>query len=309
MQQEIPGEPAREAADAEPVRRTSEIEEPTNLYVIHPLSAWIVPHCARLGISPNAVSLAGMGCGVAAGFAYHWYQSTWCCVLGFALMLTWHVLDGADGQLARLTNAQSEFGKIIDGICDYVTFTAVYVGLALTLSDYIGSWVWGLVAVSGLCHAVQSAAYELQRQQYNFWGWGRKSAALPDMHPPKAERQGQPMLKRVAKVLHGLYARVQIAATGGAAAFNHDLEAILAARPERETVLRRDYREAFGPSVRHWAILSANYRTIAIFLFAVAGMPMFYFLFEIFGFSAILVALLAGQRRRYRLFLDLAAGA
>ena len=306
MQQGIPGEPPRAAADAEPVRRTSEIEEPTNLYVIHPLSAWIVPHCARLGISPNAVSLAGMGCGVAAGFAYHWYQSTWCCVLGFVLMLTWHVLDGADGQLARLTNAQSEFGKIIDGICDYVTFTAVYVGLALTLSDYIGSWVWGLAAVSGLCHAVQSAAYELQRQQYNFWGWGRKSAALPDMHTPKAERQRQPMLKRAANVLNGLYTRVQIVTTGGAAAFNRDLEAILAARPEREAVLRQDYREVFAPSVRRWAILSANYRTIAIFLFAVAGMPMFYFLFEIFGFSAILAVLLAGQRRRYRLFLDLA---
>jgi len=306
MQQGIPGEPPRAAADAEPVRRTSEIEEPTNLYVIHPLSAWIVPHCARLGISPNAVSLAGMGCGVAAGFAYHWYQSTWCCVLGFVLMLTWHVLDGADGQLARLTNAQSEFGKIIDGICDYVTFTAVYVGVALTLSDYIGSWVWGLVAVSGLCHAVQSAAYELQRQQYNFWGWGRKSAALPDMRSPKAERQGQPMLKRAANVLNGLYTRVQIVTTGGAAAFNRDLEAILAARPEREAVLRQDYREVFAPSVRRWAILSANYRTIAIFLFGVAGMPMFYFLFEIFGFSAILAVLLAGQRRRYRLFLDLA---
>ncbi len=120
---------------------------------------------------------------------------------------------------------------------------------------------------------------------------------------------GQSLLKRAANVLHSLYARVQIAATGGAAAFNHDLEAILAARPERETVLRQDYREVFGPSVRRWAILSANYRTIAIFLFAVAGMPMFYFLFEIFGFSAILAGLLARQRRRYRLFLDLAAGA
>lgn len=306
MQQETTGEPLRAALDAEPVRRTSEIEEPTNLYVIHPLSAWIVPHCARLGISPNAVSLAGMGCGVAAGFAYHWYQSAWCCVLGFVLMLAWHVLDGADGQLARLTNAQSEFGKIIDGICDYVTFTAVYVGLALTLSQYVGSWVWGLVAVSGVCHAVQSAAYELQRQQYNFWGWGRKSAALPDLHPPKAERQGQPMLRCAANLLHGLYTRVQIAATGGAAEFNRDLEAILAARPEREAVLRQDYREVFAPSVRRWAILSANYRTIAIFLFAVAGMPMFYFLFEIFGFSAILAGLLSGQRRRYRMFLDLA---
>ncbi|MDR3506064.1 MAG: CDP-alcohol phosphatidyltransferase family protein [Acidocella sp.] len=303
MQQDIPGG----AGQAEPVRRTSEIEEPTNLYVIHPLSAWIVPHCARLGISPNAVSLAGMGCGVAAAFAYHWYPHPWFCVLGFALMFTWHVLDGADGQLARLTNSFSELGKIIDGICDYVTFTAVYLALALTLSRYVGTWVWGLVAVSGLCHAVQSAAYELQRQQYNFWGWGRKSAALPDLHPPKETLRGQSVLQRAANVLHGLYTRVQIVATGGAAGFNRELEAILATKPECEAVLRQDYREAFAPSVRRWSILSANYRTIAIFLFAVAGMPMFYFLFEVFGFSAIMAWLLASQRRRYRLFLDHAA--
>jgi hypothetical protein len=115
------------------------------------------------------------------------------------------------------------------------------------------------------------------------------------------------MLKRAANLLHGLYARVQIAATGGAAGFNRELEAILAARPECEAALRQDYREAFAPSVRRWSILSANYRTIAIFLFAVAGMPMFYFLFEVFGFSAIMAWLLASQRRRYRLFLDHAA--
>ena len=88
-------------------------------------------------------------------------------------------MDGADGQLARLTKTYSELGKVLDGICDYVTFTAVYVGLGLALSARLGGWVWWVIALSGICHAVQSAAYELQRQNYNFLGWGRESAALP----------------------------------------------------------------------------------------------------------------------------------
>ena len=54
----------------EPVRRASEIEEITNLYVIHPVSTFLTPRFARLGITPNAVSVAGMGFGVLAAFAW-----------------------------------------------------------------------------------------------------------------------------------------------------------------------------------------------------------------------------------------------
>ena len=123
---------------SESVRRESEIEEITNLYVIHPVSTFLTPRFARLGITPNAVSLAGMGFGILAGFAYYRYRDPRWAVVGFLLMIAWHVMDGADGQLARLTNAQSELGKILDGICDYVTFIAVYSALAAALSRNIG---------------------------------------------------------------------------------------------------------------------------------------------------------------------------
>jgi 1L-myo-inositol 1-phosphate cytidylyltransferase len=40
-------------------------------------------------------------------------------------MVAWHILDGVDGQLARLTNSQSEFGKVIKD------FNAIDTGLFL----------------------------------------------------------------------------------------------------------------------------------------------------------------------------------
>jgi phosphatidylglycerophosphate synthase len=289
------------AKAAEPVRRTSEIEEVTNLYVIHPLSAGFVRIFARLGISPNTVSFIGMACGVLAGVAYHHYQTTWCAVAGFGLMLGWHVMDGADGQLARLTNSYSELGKVLDGVCDYVTFTAVYVGLALAMSDTLGGWAWALAVVSGICHAVQSATYEMQRQEYNFWGWGRKSAALPQLSAP---RGAMPWAQRLPDMLHRQYTRVQLWAAGGAVAFHHSFAGILAARPAQDGALRQHYRETFAPAIRKWGVLSSNYRTLAIFIAALLKLPLLYFLFEIFGFSSILIVLLAGQQTRYRQFLQ-----
>lgn len=280
----------------EPVRRTFEIEEVTNLYIIHPISSWLTPRFARLGVPPNAVSLAGMAFGIAAGFAYAHYQSLACTLAGFALMIAWHVMDGADGQLARLTNAQSEMGKILDGICDYVTFIAVYVGLALAVSREQGAWVWVLVVAAGVAHALQSAAYEMQRQCYNFWGLGRQSAEVAKLGAPV--RSSGPF-----GALYALYVRVQHLTAGVTADFHESVGLALASHPDRAAAIRERYRAVFAPPLRRWAILSANYRTLGIFLAALAGRPLVYFGFELVGFSLILAVLLARQTARCRRFL------
>ena len=41
------------------------------------------------------------------------------CLLGFRLMLLWHVIDGADGDLARMKGTASATGELVDGVCDY----------------------------------------------------------------------------------------------------------------------------------------------------------------------------------------------
>ena len=287
---------------AEPVRRTSEIEEATNLYVIHPIASRLVPLLARLHVSPNAVSVAGMVFGMMAGVAYFHYRDFRLAILGFLLMVAWHVMDGADGQLARLTRSQSQSGKVLDGICDYVTFIAVYAGLAIALSRQYGTWVYGLVVLAGMCHAVQAAVYEVQRQEYNFWGWGRKSAELPDLDALPRDVGTMSFGQRTADRLHRLYLGVQLLAVGVNIESRRRLSASLQSRPERAASVRRWYREVFAPTVRRWSVLSANYRTLGIFLFSLLQIPLYYFCFEIIGLSAILAVLLSRQRARYTLF-------
>jgi len=287
---------------AEPVRRPPEIEEVTNLYFIHPVASLLTPLFADMRIPPNAVSVAGMLFGVLAGVAYYHYQDPRCTIAGFILMIAWHVLDGADGQLARLTHSQSRSGKVLDGVCDYVTFIAVYTGLALTLSRQYDARVWVLVIAAGACHAVQAAAYEAQRQEYNFLGWDRKSMEiLRSNAPPRDARVASPA-RRVADLLYRLYARVQFLVAGATVEFHERLAATLELQPERAASIRRRYREVFAPTVRRWSVMSANYRTIGIFICALLNAPMYYFIFEIAGFSVILVVLLSGQQARYALF-------
>lgn len=288
----------------ESIRRTSEIEEVTNLYFIHPVSNRLTLLFARVHISANAVSLTGMLFGILAGVCYYHYQDVRFVLAGFILMIGWHVMDGADGQLARLTQTQSEAGKILDGICDYVTFIAVYAGLALALSDSTGPWVWLLVIAAGVCHAAQAAAYEAQRQEYEYWGNGKTSAKLASVAAEPQSNAGAAPSRGLRHMLYRAYTGIQLWVAGGAAEFHEKLAAIMERDAARVPLIRARYRKVFAPSVRRWSVLSANYRTIGIFIAAFFQVPQYYFVFEIVGLSAILIFLIARQRMRYVAFLE-----
>lgn len=294
----------------EPVRRPAEIEDFTNLCLIHPLASRLTPLLADLHIPPNAVSVTGMVFGLLAALAYYRYQDVRYAIAGFVLMVAWHVMDGADGQLARLTHSQSQTGKVLDGICDYVTFIAVYVALAAALSRKIGDGAWALAAVAGVCHAVQSASYEVQRQDYHFFGLGRPSAELPGSGGPPKGGPGAPPVPRLLEMLHGLYLHLQRRVSGLSVELRGKLATLLEGEPERAALIRQRYRETFAPAVRRWSVLSANYRTLGIFIAALLTVPQYYFEFEIVGFSVILAVLSLDQQARYaRFFGSLEAAA
>ena len=279
-----------------PIRRTTEIEEITNLYFIHPLAGRLVPIFAKLRVTPNAVSITGMLLGILAAVAYYRYWDLRFAITGFALMIAWHVMDGADGQLARFTQSYSYFGKVLDGIADHVTFLAIYTALAVALSRQYGDWIYALVAISAVCHAIQSASYETQRQEYEYLGWGKKPQEPPPRNSPERDRDGPPLVRLLFDFLHGL---VYLGLSFPTARINRKFRATMAAAlqgdPENAASVRQQYRETLAPQIRSWSILSANYRTLGIFIAALCKAPEYYFAFEIVGFSAALAVLIWRQ--------------
>src|SRR5690606_26848948 len=125
-------------------------------YLWPELALWLTRLAARLGLSPNTVTLAGAALCVAATVAFA-YGAYWTgMALGFAFM----VLDTVDGKLARCTIASSWWGNVFDHGIDLVHppfwwwFWAtglVHVGLGLP--DTLFWWVIGAIL----------AGYVLQR--------------------------------------------------------------------------------------------------------------------------------------------------
>ena len=146
--------------------RPLEIEEPVNRYWIHPLSRGLARALVPTGISPNAVSVTGAALTVAAGVSYVALPWPGSVLAGFGLHALWHVVDGADGELARRTGRSSTTGEIVDGLCDYGGHIVLYVLLAAALSRTLGPWAWLLATVSGGSRIVQANHYETTRRTY-----------------------------------------------------------------------------------------------------------------------------------------------
>ena len=90
-------------------------------YVETPVAAFL----ARLGLSPNAVTLAGLL--VAGGAAY--LLSTGQLWAGGIVLLASGVFDLFDGALARATGRESKFGALLDSVTDRVSEVVVLLGL------------------------------------------------------------------------------------------------------------------------------------------------------------------------------------
>jgi phosphatidylglycerophosphate synthase len=287
-----------------PIRRTTEIEEITNLYLIHPLASRLVPIFARLHITPNAVSLMGMLFGILSAFAYYRYLDPRFAIAGFALMIAWHVMDGADGQLARYTQSYSYFGKMLDGIADNVTFAAVYAALAVTSSRRHGNWVYALAAISAVFHAIQSASYETQRQEYEYLGWGKKPQEPPPRNSEAPDRGGPAGIRWLLDFLHRLFFGLNFPTAGTNRKFRETMLKALQNHPGQADWVRQLYRETLAPQIRSWSVLSANYRTLGIFISTLFKAPEYYFGFEIVGFSVLLAVLIRRQNSAHEVLLS-----
>lgn len=86
----------------------------------------IVGLLARLGISPNALTVAGFAINVVAGVLIGLGHLT---AGGLVMALIAMPLDAFDGSLARATNQQSRFGAFFDSVLDRFAEAAILTGL------------------------------------------------------------------------------------------------------------------------------------------------------------------------------------
>ena len=153
-------------------RRARELQDPLNHYLYHPLAWQLARLLAKTPLTPNMVSVIGALFVVGAAIAYT--QPGWplTAAIGMALHMSWHVIDGADGDLARMTGKTSPVGELVDGACDYTSHLVLYLVLGWLLSGIIGAAAYWWMVGAGLSHAIQSNHVEVQRRSYQWWIYG-----------------------------------------------------------------------------------------------------------------------------------------
>jgi phosphatidylglycerophosphate synthase len=108
--------------------------------VERPISLRIARRLASTGITPNQITLLSVGIGLCGALFFlsgYWLWQT----IGALLFLAHSILDGCDGELARLKFQESRFGGIIDYWGDNVVHVVVFACIAIGWSLSIGaSW-------------------------------------------------------------------------------------------------------------------------------------------------------------------------
>ena len=216
------------------------------------------------------VSVTGGFLVVAAALAY--VQPGWPlpALTGLALHLTWHVVDGADGDLARMTGRSGPRGELVDGICDYASHIVLYLILGSLLHSQIGPIAWLFAAGAGVSRIVQANHYEVQRRQYQWWFY-----EVPWLRAMQGKDAGKGVAALLGKAYLALaqkmapYALVADKAIAAAGSDPHRLE-------QTQAALRRHSR----PMLRSISLLGANFRTVALGLSMLGGSPLYFFLYE-----------------------------
>ena len=284
-------------------QRPRELQDPLNHYLYHPLARQLARLLAATPLTPNMVSVCGGLCVVAAAWAYAgpalgtlaWPLSA---ALGMALHMTWHVVDGADGDLARLTGRSSPIGEMVDGLCDYLSHIVLYLVLGWLLAGLVGQaggpdqrWAaWAWMWAAGLSHIVQSNHVEVQRRQYQWWVHG--TPWIRNSHSADSATGRSPF---------GRFVSAYLALATGLTPHALRIDAAVAAAqddPARLAAIREAVRAEAPPLLLLCKVLGPNPRAIVLGVAMLAtGSPLGYFLYQSLLLNVLLVISVVAHNR------------
>jgi len=127
-------------------------------HVERPMSLAISRHLAATSVTPNQMTLISVAIGVAAAPFFLSAAAAW-QTLGAILFLTHSILDGCDGELARLKFKESRGGGVLDFWGDNVVHSAIFACMAIGWSAAIGEHWPLLLGASAVIGTLGSAGF------------------------------------------------------------------------------------------------------------------------------------------------------
>jgi phosphatidylglycerophosphate synthase len=118
-----------------------------NRKVSIPISRWLI----KMPITPNMVTLFTLWVSFGAGL-FLAYGGYWATLLGAVLSAWASILDGCDGEVARLKLQVTDFGCWLETVCDYLYYVFIFGGMIIGFTRTIGAkftLTWGPLLLFG----------------------------------------------------------------------------------------------------------------------------------------------------------------
>lgn len=290
--------------------KSMDTEEHIDLAFYRPIGyAWACL-AKKLGVTPNAITIASIFLGLGAGVLFY-FPELWINVIGMLLLVWANSFDSADGQLARMTHQYSRLGRILDGLSGDFWFAAIYVAICLrenVTSEFFMAhhWViWVMAVVTGLCHAKQAAMADYYRQFHLYFLKGDEGSELETAFTLKRQLASLSWKKNFWKKLTlSTYTNYTLQQEATAPAMQRLRRELAKRFPDGKipSKFREDFRRKSLPLMKYTNILSFNWRTIALFTSLFLTMPWLYFAFELTVLNILLIYMVVRHERICRYF-------
>src|SRR6185369_4255337 len=153
-----------------------EVEEYFDLFFYRPLAFILVKTIYHTRITPNQITYAAIFIGLTSGYFYA-RGTTFYFTVGALFFMIYNIVDCSDGMLARLKKTGTNAGRIVDGLADYISTAAVFIGIGIGFANHQQDPVywWLLLAAAGLSNIIQSALVDYYRNRFLDYVLERKS--------------------------------------------------------------------------------------------------------------------------------------
>jgi phosphatidylglycerophosphate synthase len=280
--------------------KAAEVEETLDIYFYRPLGYLIARAFQALRLTPNVATTLSIAIGILGGHLFY-YRDFNLNLVGVVLFVLADVLDSTDGQLARMMNIRSLYGRILDGIGGNLIFINAYLHVGFRLmAEGISPIVWLLVVSAGVCHSVQSGLADYYRNAYIRYV----------VNPSKGELDGLEWVRTQYAELHWVRdffkktaMRLYLNYTAEQQAFSKALQVLR--RKVDETYggsfpasFSEEYRRLNKPLLKYYSMLAVNLRIIVLCISILIDHPTLYFWFELLILNGVAIALIRTQSKR-----------
>jgi hypothetical protein len=284
--------------------KAREVEGIADLHFFRPFGYRIALICRVIGLTPNAVTALGV---LVSLFGAHllYYPSLNTNILGIAFLVLGEILDHADGQLARITNQFSAWGRIFDGLGDNIKFVGIYLHLLLRLLDSSqSSWPIVLTFCAALSHSLQSGLADYYCNGYLRFGIAGRRAEFDSSTDIRKRWDEVPWRNPIEKLLLSFYlSYTRTQERLGRALHDLHLETIRVFKESIPPNFRSTYAQMHQRWLRWSRVLTTNARLMALSGAILLGRPILYLVFEVIVLNAVFVVAVVGHSRADRLMI------